>query len=73
MTTCLTGLASEQIFINWQQEENSGWAAWKFRIKRGPSGHSDADVLLHAICDALLGALNLGDIGIHFPDTDASV
>src|ERR1700760_872554 len=38
---------------------------------KGSLGHSDADVLLHAICDAMLGALNLGDIGIHFPDTDA--
>jgi 2-C-methyl-D-erythritol 2,4-cyclodiphosphate synthase len=37
---------------------------------RGAMGHSDADVLLHAICDAMLGALSLGDIGIHFPDTD---
>lgn len=36
----------------------------------GLLGHSDADVLLHAICDALLGALNLRDIGYHFPDTD---
>lgn len=37
---------------------------------KGALGHSDADVLLHAICDAMLGAVALGDIGYHFPDTD---
>jgi 2-C-methyl-D-erythritol 2,4-cyclodiphosphate synthase len=42
----------------------------KLEHTKGPLGHSDADVLIHAICDALLGAANLRDIGFHFPDTN---
>jgi 2-C-methyl-D-erythritol 2,4-cyclodiphosphate synthase len=44
----------------------------KIPHSKGSLGHSDADVLLHAICDAMLGALCLGDIGVHFPDTDTA-
>jgi len=40
---------------------------------KGAIGHSDADTLIHAICDALLGATNMGDIGLYFPDTDPNL
>jgi 2-C-methyl-D-erythritol 2,4-cyclodiphosphate synthase len=52
-------------------EERDLWIGGvKIPHHKGAKGHSDADVLLHAICDAMLGALALGDIGVHFPDTD---
>jgi 2-C-methyl-D-erythritol 2,4-cyclodiphosphate synthase len=52
-------------------EERELWLGGiKIEFDKGCVGHSDADVLLHAICDALLGAANLRDIGFHFPNTD---
>lgn len=54
-----------------------GYDLWLGGIKveheKGSIGHSDGDVLIHAICDALLGAANLRDIGVHFPDNDPSL
>jgi len=54
-----------------------GYALWLGGIHvehvKGSVGHSDGDVLIHAICDAMLGAANLRDIGIHFPDNDKSL
>lgn len=55
------------------QEGRDFWLGGiKIPAEKGILGHSDADVLLHAICDAILGSLALGDIGKHFPDTDKS-
>src|SRR5689334_11727781 len=54
------------------EEERDFWLGGiKVQHNKGATGHSDADVMIHAVCDALLGAANLGDIGEHFPDTSA--
>ena len=56
-----------------QLEEGRDFSLGGIKIahSKGAVGHSDADVMIHAICDALLGAANLGDIGKHFPDTSS--
>lgn len=70
--------------INWRtglgydvHQLAEGYKLWiggiEVPFEKGSVGHSDADVLIHAICDALLGAANLRDIGYHFPDTDPSL
>ena len=53
-----------------KEGENFWLGGIKLAADKGAVGHSDADVLIHAICDALLGAANLGDIGLHFSNTD---
>jgi len=62
-------------FDTHQLVENEPFALGGITIPhhKGAIGHSDADTLIHAICDALLGATNLGDIGMHFPDTDPAL
>ena len=61
---------SDTTRIGWRRADRCGWAGSTFRTIAQLVGHSDADVLLHAVTDALLGAAALGDIGEMFPDTD---
>ena len=54
-------------------EESSILGGVHIPYSKGLLGHSDGDVLIHAICDAMLGAISEGDIGVHFPDSDESI
>ena len=63
-------LALVTMFINWLPDASSFWAASRFPTPKGLDGHSDADALMHAICDALLGAIGEADIGHFFPNSD---
>ena len=57
-------------FIGWKKGGRSGWVVFRFQVHSGRLGHSDADVVCHVLCDALLGAANMRNIGYHFSDKD---
>ena len=66
---CASARASTSTASPRTRTVRSSWAEWRSR-GRGPGGHSDADAVGHVLADAVLGAVGLGDLGRHFPDTD---